>query len=343
VLISVAMAVLIFLFFLMASPSGGPFARKLLLRSYFEDAVGLKEGAPVALDGVVIGSVARIRVVQDRNPTPVEVTMRVGREYLYGLHGDSTASITQAGVLGDSFVDISSVHASGPAPANDAELKTTGGPSIQDVISTSEVSIEDLNTLTHKVETLVDTLNSRRGTAGELINSPELFNKLSLVADDLENITSKVAWGKGTLGKLVTDDTLYIRADSAVDRLDKITAALDEGKGSAGQFLRDDSLYNNLNAFASNANQLVAGINDGKGTLGMIAEDPAFAGKLDDMIAQLDSILKNVDEGKGTLGQLVVNRALYDHADRAFYQAQGLVKSVREDPKKYLVIRMKIF
>jgi phospholipid/cholesterol/gamma-HCH transport system substrate-binding protein len=50
-----------------------------------------------------------------------------------------------------------------------------------------------------------------------------------------------------------------------------------------------------------------------------------------------------VDEGKGTLGQLVVNRALYDHADRAFYQAQGLVKSVREDPKKYLVIRMKIF
>jgi phospholipid/cholesterol/gamma-HCH transport system substrate-binding protein len=75
----------------------------------------------------------------------------------------------------------------------------------------------------------------------------------------------------------------------------------------------------------------------------MIAEDPAFAGKLDDMIAQLDSILKNVDEGKGTLGQLVVNRALYDHADQAFYQAQELVKSVREDPKKYLVIRMKIF
>jgi hypothetical protein len=37
-----------------------------------------------------------------------------------------------------------------------------------------------------------------------------------------------------------------------------------------------------------------------------------------------------------------VNRALYDHADQAFYQAQELVKSVREDPKKYLVIRMKI-
>jgi phospholipid/cholesterol/gamma-HCH transport system substrate-binding protein len=50
-----------------------------------------------------------------------------------------------------------------------------------------------------------------------------------------------------------------------------------------------------------------------------------------------------MDEGKGTLGQLVQNRALYDHADQAMDQAQQLVKGMREDPKKYLVIRMKIF
>jgi phospholipid/cholesterol/gamma-HCH transport system substrate-binding protein len=36
-------------------------------------------------------------------------------------------------------------------------------------------------------------------------------------------------------------------------------------------------------------------------------------------------------------------RALYDHADQTMDQAQQLVKSIREDPKKYLVIRMKIF
>lgn len=300
-------------------------------------------GVPVSLEGVAVGRVAYIRVVPDRDPTSVEVTMRVGREYLDGLHGDWTTSITQAGVLGDSFVDIFSAHASGQAPANDAELRTTVAPSIQDVISTSEVSIEELTTLTHKVETLVDTLSSRRGTAGELINNPELFNKISLIAGDLEIITSEVAEGQGTLGKLATDDTLYLRADSAVERLDEITTGLDEGKGSAGQFLCNDSVYDHQNAAASNVNQLVAGINDGKGTLGMIAEDPAFAQKLDDTVAQLDSILKNVDEGNGTLGQLVVNRALYDHADQALEQMQELVRCVREDPKKYLVIRMKMF
>jgi len=72
-------------------------------------------------------------------------------------------------------------------------------------------------------------------------------------------------------------------------------------------------------------------------------EPDSFAAKLDDTISRLDGILKGVEEGKGTLGQLVQNRALYDHADQTLDQAQMLVKGMREDPKKYLVIRLKLF
>jgi phospholipid/cholesterol/gamma-HCH transport system substrate-binding protein len=57
----------------------------------------------------------------------------------------------------------------------------------------------------------------------------------------------------------------------------------------------------------------------------------------------LDSILKGIQEGKGTLGQLAQNRSFYDHADQTADQAQQLLKSMREDPKKYLVIRVKLF
>jgi phospholipid/cholesterol/gamma-HCH transport system substrate-binding protein len=343
VLVMVAMTVLVALILLMSGSSGGLFAPKLVLRSYFENAAGVKDGAPVTLEGVTIGNVIHIRIVPDRNPTPVEVTMRVNHEYLNRLHTDSTASIAQAGVLGDSFVDLSSAHASGPPPANHAELRASGSPSIQDVIRTSSDSIIEVQNLTRKIETLVDTLNSKRGTAGELINDPELGRKISTIATDLETITSAVASGKGSLGKLVNDDTLYTRANSAIERLDRITTALDEGKGSAGKLLKDDSLYNNLNAAVANTNQMVAEINAGKGAMGKLARDPAFAQKLEDTVTRLDNILTSVDEGKGSLGQLVQNRALYDHADQTLDQAQQLVKSIREDPKKYLVIRMKVF
>jgi phospholipid/cholesterol/gamma-HCH transport system substrate-binding protein len=327
----------------MSGQSGGLFERKLVLRSYFENAAGLKDGAPVTLEGVTIGNVIHVRVVADRNPTPVEVSMRVGHEFVPNLHVDSTATISQAGVLGDSYVDLSSAHASGPAPANNAELKAGGAPSIQDVVRNSNESLIETNKLLHKVEITIDAVNSRRGTAGELINNPDLYHKISRIADDLETISGAVADGKGSLGKLVNDDTLYNRANAAIDRLNKITIALDEGKGSAGKFIKDDALYNNLNAAAANANQMVAEINAGKGTLGLLAKDPAFAAKLDDTVTRLDGFLKGLDEGKGTLGQLAQNRALYDHTDQMVGQAEQLVKSIREDPKKYLVIRMKVF
>ena len=342
-LVMLAMLVLIGLIFLMSGSTGGIFARKLVLRSYFENAAGVKDGAPVTLEGVTIGNVIHVRVVPDRNPTPVEVTMQVSHEFLNRLHTDSTASIDQAGVLGDSYVDLSSAHASGPPPANNAELRASGSPSIQDVIRTSDESIRELTALTKKIEIAMDAVNSKKGTAGEFINDPALYNKLTRVADDLQTITGAVAGGKGSLGMLIADDTLYTRANSAVDRLNRIATDLDQGKGSAGKLLKDDSLYNNLNSAVANANQLVTEINAGKGSLGKIAKDPAFAEKLDDTVTRLDSILKNVDEGKGTLGQLVQNRSLYDNADQTLDQTKQLVKSIREDPKKYLVIRMKVF
>jgi phospholipid/cholesterol/gamma-HCH transport system substrate-binding protein len=342
-LVLLAMAVLVGLILAMSGSTGGLFARKLLLRSYFENAAGLKDGAPVTLEGVTIGNVIHVRVVPDRNPTPVEVTMRVGYEFLRDLHTDSTASIAQAGVLGDSYVDISSAHATGPPPANDAELKTSGSPSIQDVIRTSEDSITQVQSLTKKLEILTDSLNSKRGTVGTLINDPEMAHKVTVIATDLEAITSAIASGKGSLGKLVNDDTLYAHLNSSVDKLDQITTALNDGKGSAGKFLKDDSLYNNLNSTVSNANQLVAEINAGKGSIGKLARDPEFAKKLDDTVTRLDSILTTVDEGKGTIGQLLKNRSVYDHADETLDQTQKLVKSIRDDPKKYLIIRLKVF
>jgi phospholipid/cholesterol/gamma-HCH transport system substrate-binding protein len=342
-LVLAAMAVLIVLIFLMSGSTGGPFAPKLTLRSYFANASGLKNGAPVTLEGVTIGSVVRIRVVPDRNPSPVEVTMRVGEEFIRDLHTTSTASIAQAGVLGDSYVDIDSSGASGPPPASGAELKATGAPSIQDVIRTSQTSIDEVASLVKKLEVLADNLNSSKGTVGALINDPKFLAKVNKITDDLSNITGHISQGQGSLGKLITDDTLYTRANSTIEHVDNIAAGLDAGNGTAGKLLKDETLYNNLNSTVNETKQLIADINAGKGSLGKLSKDPAFAKKLDDTVTHLDSILQSVDEGKGSIGQLIQNRSLYDHADETLDNAQQLIKDMRKDPKKYLVIQLKLF
>jgi len=342
-LVLVAVAVLVGLIFLMSGSTGGLFAPKLKLRSYFSNASGLKDGAPVTLEGVTIGNVQHIRVVPERNPNPVEVTMRVGEEYLRDLHANSTTSIAQAGVLGDSYLDIDSTHAFGPPPRNNAELRATQSPNIQSVISTSQDSIQEISVLIRKLEIVMDSINSRKGTVGELVNDPAYFAKISRITDHLEKITGEISEGQGTIGKLINDDSLYTRANSAIDNVDRITASLDQGNGTVGKLLKDDTLYNNLNATVTSADDLMDGINKGKGSIGKLARDPAFAKKLDDTVTRLDSILTTVDEGKGTIGQLLQNRSLYDHTDQTMDQAQLLVKAIREDPKKYFVIRLKLF
>jgi phospholipid/cholesterol/gamma-HCH transport system substrate-binding protein len=337
------MAVLVATIFLLSRSTGGLFAPKITFRSYFNNAAGLKNGAPVTLEGVTIGNVIRIRVVPERNPNPVEVTLRVGEEYLHDLHTDSTTTIAQAGVLGDSYLDIDSTQATGPQPANHAELRSTEAPTIQSVISTSQGSIEQVSVLMKKAQVLLDSLNSNKGTVGALINDPAFYAKINHIATNLDKLTSTISQGQGTVGKLVMDDTLYTNANSTIGHLNNVAAQLDQGKGTVGKLLKDDTLYNNLSETMTNINHLVADINAGKGSLGKLSKDPEFARKLDDTVTRLDSILHSIDEGKGTIGQLVQNRSLYDHTDQTMDNAQQLLKAIREDPKKYFVIRLKMF
>jgi phospholipid/cholesterol/gamma-HCH transport system substrate-binding protein len=342
-LVLAALAALVGLIFLMSGSTGGLFAKKIVLRCYFKNASGLKEGAPVSLEGVTIGNVKKIRVVPSRNPYPVEVTMELAGEYRGGLHTDSTAVVTQAGVLGDSFVDIDSTHASGPIPGNNAELVASGSPTLQDVIASSQDSIQSLQGTITRLNKTLDAINSNRGTVGRLLNDPQLADHFEAVAANLETMTRAMSTGQGTMGKLINDPSLYNHFNSAADKLDQITTALNEGKGSAGKLLHDDSLYNNLNAAVKNTNEMVAQINKGNGALGKLVHDQAFAQKLDDTVTHLNEILKTVDSGEGTIGQLFKNRTTVDNLNKTLDSTHELIEAFRANPKKYLTIQMKIF
>lgn len=342
-LVLAALAALIGLIFLMSGSTGGLFAEKVILRCYFKNATGLKEGAPVTLEGVTIGNVRHIRVVPSRNPDPVEVTMELGGKFKSGLHTDSTAVITQAGVLGDSYVDIDSTHATGPVPSDNAELKASGSPTLQDVIQASQDSLTNLQGTVGKINKVLDSINSNRGTVGRLINDPQFADHFEAVATNLETITRAISTGQGSIGKLINDPTLYNHFNSAADKLDQITTALNEGKGTAGKLLHDDSLYTNLNEAVKNTNEMVAQINKGNGAVGKLMHDKAFAEKLDDTVTHLDGIVKSIDAGEGTIGQLMKNRAVADHLDQTLTSTHELIDGFRANPKKYLTIQMKIF
>lgn len=338
-----ALAVLTVIIFILAGSTGGLFTRKINLHAYFDDANGLKVGAPVTLDGVTIGNVINVRLVPGHEPFLVEVTSRVGSKYLPSLHTDSRMGIVQAGVLGDAFVNITSKDAHGPQPQNDTTLPIANRPGIQDVIGSSQESIQSINVVIKKVDTLIDTLNHGHGTAAVFLNDPTLAKKVVGIIDQLEALTNGINNGRGTVGKLLTDDELYNRFNTTVGRLNDIATRLDNGEGTAGKFLKDDALYKNLNTAITNTNELLTGINSGKGSLGKLAKDPALANKLEETITHLNGLLKGMEDGKGTLGQLANNRSLYDNLDKTLNETGQLITAIRKDPKTYLTVRVKVF
>jgi phospholipid/cholesterol/gamma-HCH transport system substrate-binding protein len=343
VLVLVAIAALTALVFLMSSNTGGFLSGKITLRSYFENSSGLKAGAPVSLEGVTIGNVKSIRIVPERKLTPVEVVMRINKKYLPALHTDSKTSLETIGVLGDTVVDINSKFATGPQIQDGAELQTTETPNLTDVIKSSQGTIEQLNTILAKVDNLVDALNTGRGSIGKLINDPQLYNRAVSTLNEIQGLVDQISNGKGSIGKLISDDTLYNRANATVGKLEKMSNELDEGKGTIGKLLKDETLYNNLRESTQSLNTLLKDINAGKGSIGILAKDPKFADKLNDTVTKLDSILNRVDSGEGTIGQLMRNRGLYDHADQVMQNSNELITAIRQNPKKYLTIHLKIF
>lgn len=342
-LVIIALVALIALIFLMSGNTGGFWTGHVTLISYFENSAGLKVGAPVNLEGVTVGTVKAIRIDASKGLTPVEVVMRLNADRAKDIRTDSKTSLETMGVLGDTVVDIDSRTAKGPQASNGSVLPTTETPNLQDVIQASQGTIEQLNTILTKVNSIVDSLNSEKGSIGMLINDKALYNKAVGTLNELSGIVDQVNNGQGSIGKLLKDDTMYNRLNHMVAQADDITTKLNEGKGSAGKLLKDDTLYNELKSTTHNLDEITSTINSGKGSLGVLLKDPKTAQKLSDSISQLDALLQQVNSGQGTVGALMKNRALYDHADELMQESRGLMTAIRKDPKKYLTIRLKIF
>jgi phospholipid/cholesterol/gamma-HCH transport system substrate-binding protein len=344
IIVLISSVILVTLLFLMTSASGlGILSKKLTVFTYFENAAGIKEGSPVNIQGVTIGSVKSVTIDPSRKLTPVKVVMKINGKYGDDMHTDSKAALTTVGVLGDTVVDINSQVAVGPPLKDGDELKTLETPSIQDVVKASQGTVEQLNVILAKMNTIVDNLETGKGSIGKLINDPELYNKFVVTVDQLNATEKNLNAGRGSAGKLLTDDALYNRLNDTSLKLDQIVAQVQSGKGTAGKLLYDDSLYNNLNTTLTKTNGVLDAVEHGKGAAGMLINDPAFAQSLRDTIGQTNTLIANVNAGKGTLGKLTTDDQAYTNLNKLLTASTDLVTTIRQDPKKYLTIHLKIF
>ena len=340
----VALVTLAVLIFVMTGTTG-LFTKKIVVRSYVDNAGGLRVGAPVRLEGVDIGNVTGIRVVADpkRRLAPVEVTMKITTKYADTMRSDCQVELTTAGVLGEVFVDMDCRQAQGGPMQNGVELPTKDVPQLQDVVRASQGTLENVDTLVKRLDSILTYIQSGQGSIGKVIYDPSLFNRANDMLNQLQQVVAQINSPNGTIGKLINSDELYQKANASIDNLNKIIDEVNSGKGTIGKFLKDPTLYDNANKAVAQSNELISGINAGKGTLGKFAKDEELARKLDDTITRLNSIADRLDKGEGSAGKFLKDPSMYDNTNKLLVETRDLIKAVRQDPKKYLTIHLKLF
>src|SRR6266496_2761530 len=237
---SLTLALLLFLM----SGTTGLFIPRITVKAYFDNAEGLRVGAPVRLSGVDIGNVTKIGIVNtpDKQLTPVEVTMKISTKYHSAMRRDSVVSLETAGVLGETYIDIDSAQAVGGQLQDGDTLPTQVHPDFNQVVRASQSTLQNMDALLKRADRILAFAESGKGSLGKLIYDPTLYNKFSATVADFQQIVHEVGNGEGSLGRLISRNDAYDKFIATLDKMNAVVDDLQQGKGTAGKFLKDPAL-----------------------------------------------------------------------------------------------------
>lgn len=342
-IMAIAACVILVVLIFMMTGSRGFFAKEFQLKTFVADSASLTVGAPVRVNGIQAGNVTDIHLTNETAETrKVEIVMAIDESFKDRIPADSQASIDPEGVFGDKFVAISlgketaMVQPGGEIPSLDTR-------EFQEVVNQSYSVLTSLRSITARVDKIMEEVEKGQGTIGKLLVDEQLYNRLDGVVAKADNVVAKIDKGEGTLGRFLTDDSIYEQVYQTTQRVDTLVADVQAGNGTVGMLLKDPRVYEDARRLMANANRMVDGINAGEGTLGKLVKDDAVYNHADETMQGVAHLVHELNTGQGTLGQLLVNRALYDSSTGMTTQVKDLIHDIRENPKKFLRVKLSIF
>jgi phospholipid/cholesterol/gamma-HCH transport system substrate-binding protein len=326
----------------------GTIGPKYRLISYLPEVSGLSNGAPVRLDGVEVGNVESIKlaprtanIARDKNRN-IQVVLRVGKKYQEDILTDSTASLVTEGLLGNRYVEVTRGFTVVPLKDNE-EVKGTEEKALKEVVERSADMLGNLQALSDSVQELLAGVKQGKGTLGKLLTDEQAYNHLNSILAKSDVVLTNVQAGHGTLGKLVVSDEMYNKVDQGLDNVNLILTDVRSQKGTIGKLLYDPTLYDQAKQAIANGNAMIGDVRAGKGTLGKLATDDTLYTKLKETSENVASATAKLNDNTTTAGKLFSDPRLYDNLSGLTGDLRLLVGEFRQNPKKFLSIRLSVF
>ena len=378
IFVLVGLAVLAFLI-LNSTGDFNPFEKKLRLKARFAAADGLKEGSDVQIAGVRIGKVESVSLLPPDTPedSKIEAVLAVdselsGRPITERIRTDSTAQLVALNMLAnDKLINITPGTQKGSPVAEGHVLESTEAISINQLTKTGNDLLQQINKIAVPANEILNKANQGEGTLGALVNDESLYRNLDatvaetkLTITKLQTTLDKVNRGDGTAGRLPNDAELYNSLNRTVGQLEAISSDIRAGRGTAGKFVTDDALYNEtraaiidlrtsaakINAIADDFKLISTDLVEGKGSAGKFLKDEKLYEDARVTLDRINAILGDAQAGKGTIGKLVTDETLYNsinqtaaNVNQFSSETTKLIYDFRQNPKKYLRIKLSLF
>jgi len=345
----VALVILGVLMYLL-SGSQGLFVSKSDVYVYINDSADMASGAPVRLNGILVGQIKSVDLSGSNQPGRiVKLTLEINNEYLNQIPVDSQAQMAQPNVLGTRYINIKKGQSKQTIAAG-GELRSESTAALEDLFAQGDTTLAAMQDILKKLDSIINSIEDGKGTIGKLLVDETLYSRVLSIADEAQKLLAAVNSNEGSLGKFIRDPGLYDDVRASVGRINKLMDNIDQGQGTLGQVAKNPALYNNaqdaitdLRKSIGSLNSILADLDAGKGTAGRLLKSDELADQLKATITRLDTMVDAINSGKGTIGQLMVNPSLYESLDGTTRELNGLLKDFRANPKKFLRIKLGLF
>jgi phospholipid/cholesterol/gamma-HCH transport system substrate-binding protein len=371
ILVIVSFALLtMFIFYI-----GGKSIRKLIcfsctyrVTAYFPDANGLRGGGEVWLEGVTVGKVDDVKISPSQDPNrSVEVLLILDKDFQDKITTGcppeeqetalpenapcTVALISTIGVLGDKNVELTRGTPGNGHPIPDGGyIQGRSAGDIKQIIESSNDLVNNLDVLSQRVLEISADIKGGKGTLGKLMNDTSIYDNLNRTTLEMEALVKDARHGNGTIGRLLSDDTLYQnlkstvdRTNSTIDQVNDTIAQVRNGKGTIAKFLNDPAIYDQMNEVIARFKTIVEQIDRGEGTAGKFIKDDKLYNDLRQVTARMDALIAEVQNGQGAAGKFIKDPALYNNLNDASSEVQKLLYDIRQNPKKFLTITLRLF
>ncbi len=315
------------------------FVRQVQYLGRFNYVGGLVPGAPVWLNGVVVGSVEEVILPGDPGEREITVVFSVAARVARRVRADSRLRIRTLGLLGDRYLELTSGSPSQPRLEPGAVVASEEPTDLAAVIAQGGDAMTNVQAITSSLRRVLDRIERGEGMLGQLTVDPEsgrrAVRSFYALLEESEGLVRDLRAGKGALGRLVADPALQA---SLVDDIagiarsgrriaDLLARDLERDDSLLAGMLRDpqgrDRLQRTLEDLAA-AGAAVAGVArelaHGRGTLGRLVGDEAFAEEfladLHALAANLRSISEKLDGGQGSVGKAINDPQLYEDLEK---------------------------